>query len=227
MLPCRRCANRSGIVTAVRLVVLASGQGTLTQALIDAANAGAPFTIVAIGTDKPDAAVLARATASGIDTFCCRLPDYASRADWDAALAAAVAEHRPDLIVSAGFMKILGDAFLTRFEGRIINTHPALLPSFPGAHAVPDALAYGASVTGSTVHFVDAGVDTGPIIAQRAIDVDPDDTEESLHARIKAVEHALLIEVVRSLAERGWTLSGRRVRLGPETTTPSTRSTRQ
>lgn len=214
MLPCRRHTNRSGIVTAVRLVVLASGQGTLTQALIDAAHAGAPFTIVAIGTDKPDAAVLARGTASGIDTFCCRLTDYPSRTAWDDALATSVARFEPDLIVSAGFMKILGEAFLTRFGGRIINTHPALLPSFPGAHAVPDALAYGAAVTGSTVHFVDSGVDTGPVIAQRAVDVDPDDTEETLHARIKAVEHALLIDVVTALAERGWTLEGRRVRLG-------------
>lgn len=191
--------------------------------MIDAANAGAPFEIAAIGTDKADATVLARAAAAGIDTFCCRLPDYPDRTAWDAALADAVEAHHPDMIVSAGFMKILGARFLAKFGGRIINTHPALLPSFPGAHAVPDALEYGATVTGSTVHFVDDGVDTGPIIAQRAVDVEPGDTEDTLHIRIKAVEHALLIDVVTSLAERGWTMSGRRVQIGPATS--SARST--
>src|SRR5699024_6157085 len=181
MLPCGNRAADSGILARVRVVVLASGEGTLTQAVIDAAAATAPYQVVAVGTDKPDAAVLARATAANLQTFCCRLGDYENRAAWDDALAGAVAAYGPDLVVSAGFMKILGRGFLDRFGGRTINTHPALLPSFPGAHAVSDALAYGAAVTGSTVHFVDDGVDTGPIIAQRPIDVYPHDTEDTLH----------------------------------------------
>ena len=130
------------------------------------------------------------------------------------AITAATAEHTPDLIVSAGFMKILGPEFLSRFPGRVVNTHPALLPSFPGAHGVPDALAYGVKVTGCTVHLVDGGMDTGPILAQQAVAVHDDDTEETLHERIKVVERRLLVDVLAALAERGVTWSGRKATLG-------------
>jgi phosphoribosylglycinamide formyltransferase 1 len=136
------------------------------------------------------------------------------RAAWDAALADAVAAHDPDLVVSAGFMKVLGPAFLARFGGRTVNTHPALLPAFPGAHAVSDALAYGVRVTGCTVHLVDAGVDTGPILAQEAIPVLDGDDEAALHERIKVVERRLLVDVLAAMATRGVTWTGRKARLG-------------
>jgi phosphoribosylglycinamide formyltransferase-1 len=138
-----------------------------------------------------------------VPTFVERLQDHPDRESWDAALTEAVAAHRPDLVVSAGFMKILGPRFLDRFT--VVNTHPALLPAFPGAHAVRDALAYGVKVTGCTVHFVDAGVDTGPIIAQEAVPVRWHDDEESLHERIKEVERRLFIDVIGRLVRDGWT----------------------
>lgn len=122
----------------------------------------------------------------------------------------ATAVHRPDLVVSAGFMKILGPQFLSQFLGRVINTHPALLPSFPGAHAVPEALAHGVKITGCTVHLVDAGMDTGPILAQQAVPVDRDDDEASLHERIKVVERTLLVDVLAAVATKGLTWNGRR-----------------
>ena len=125
-------------------------------------------------------------------------------------LADAVAAHDPDWVVCAGFMRILGPAFVSRFAGRIVNTHPALLPSFPGAHGVRDALAYGVKVTGCTVHLVDDGVDTGPVLAQAAVSVEPDDDEATLHERIKTVERGLLVETVSALAEHGCTLNGRK-----------------
>ena len=130
----------------------------------------------------------------------------------------AVAAYRPDLVVSAGFMKILGPAFLARFAGRVVNTHPALLPAFPGAHAVADALAHGVRVTGCTVHLVDAGVDTGPIVAQQAVDIEPDDDVDTLHERIKVVERRLLVEVIALLARRGYTVHGRKVSIASDTT---------
>ena len=133
----------------------------------------------------------------GIPSFIVRAPEYPSRAAWDEALAEAIAAHHPDLVVCAGFMKILGPTVLSRF--RIINTHPALLPSFPGAHGVRDALAHGVKVTGCTAHWVDSGVDTGPIIDQRCVRVEAGDTEESLHERIKVVERAMLVDVVAAL----------------------------
>ncbi|UVS82057.1 phosphoribosylglycinamide formyltransferase [Actinokineospora sp. UTMC 2448] len=191
-----------------RVVVLVSGSGTLLQALLDA---DLPARIVAVGADRPGIAGLERAERAGLPTFAVRLRDHADRAAWDAALADAVAAHEPDLIVSAGFMKILGPAFLARFGGRIVNTHPALLPAFPGAHAVADALAHGVRVTGSTVHLVDGGVDTGPIIAQEAVPVDPGDDEAALHERIKVVERRLLVDVVARMARDGYTVDGRKV----------------
>ena len=140
--------------------------------------------------------------------------DHADRAAWDVALTEAVAAHEPDLVVSAGFMKILGPTFLARFQGRVLNTHPALLPSFPGAHAVAEALAYGVRVTGSTVHLVDAGTDTGPILAQEPVAVLDGDDESSLHERIKVVERRLLVDVIAAVALRGVTWSGRKAAIG-------------
>jgi phosphoribosylglycinamide formyltransferase-1 len=198
-----------------RLVVLVSGSGTNLQALLDAvAEHGAAAygaEVVAVGADRPDIEGLRRAERAGLPTFVERVRDHPTRAAWDAALAEAVAAHRPDLVVSAGFMKIVGADFLARFGGRFINTHPALLPSFPGAHAVADALAYGVKVTGCTIHFVDAGIDSGPIIAQGVVDIREDDDESSLHERIKDVERRLLVEVVGRLARDGYTVRGRKV----------------
>ena len=182
----------------MRLVVLVSGSGTTLQALLDAEDA--PFEVVAVGADRPGIEGLVRAERRGVPTFVERVGDHADRAGWDAALTAATAAHRPDLVVSAGFMKVLGPTFLDRFGGRAINTHPALLPSFPGAHGVRDALAHGVKITGATCHLVDAGVDTGPILAQRAVEVREGDTEDSLHERIKVVERTMLVDVVTTLA---------------------------
>lgn len=200
-----------------RLVVLVSGSGTNLQALLDAiADDGAAAygaQVVAVGADRRDIAGLERAERAGIPTFVCRVKDYANRAEWDAALAAQTAAYQPDLVVSAGFMKILGKEFLARFGGRCVNTHPALLPSFPGAHGVRDALAYGVKATGCTVHFVDDGVDTGPIIAQGVVEVRDEDDESALHERIKEVERSLLVEVVGRLARHGYRIEGRKVRI--------------
>ena len=160
-----------------------------------AEDPGYPATVVAVGSDR-DAPGLRHARRRGVPTFTVALRDHPDRAAWDRALAAAIGAHRPDLVVSAGFMKIVGPAVLDGFGGRLLNTHPALLPAFPGAHAVRDALAAGVDVTGSTVHWVDAGVDTGPVIAQREVPVHPGDDEARLHARIKDVERELLVETV-------------------------------
>ncbi|WUI04599.1 phosphoribosylglycinamide formyltransferase [Spirillospora sp. NBC_00431] len=201
-------------MVSARLVVLVSGAGTNLQALLDAcADPAYGAKVVAVGADRPDIEGTARAERSGVPAFTVRVPDFPSRDDWDAALTDAVARHEPDLVVSAGFMKILGSRFLARFGGRTVNTHPALLPSFPGAHAVRDALAYGVKVTGCTVHFVDEGVDTGPVIAQDTVPVRWHDDEDSLHERIKQVERRLLVDVVGRLARDGWTAHGRRVSL--------------
>ncbi|MFG2572786.1 phosphoribosylglycinamide formyltransferase [Streptomyces sp. NBC_00704] len=200
---------------AKRLVVLVSGSGTNLQALLDAvATAGVDAygaQVVAVGADRGGVEGLARAERAGIPTFVCRVKDFGSREEWDAALAEAVAAHEPDLVVSAGFMKVVGKEFLARYGGRFVNTHPALLPSFPGAHGVRDALAYGVKVTGCTVHFVDDGVDTGPIIAQGVVEVRDEDDESALHERIKEVERRLLVEVVGRLARNGHRIEGRKV----------------
>jgi formyltetrahydrofolate-dependent phosphoribosylglycinamide formyltransferase len=194
-----------------RLVVLVSGAGTLLQALLDAAGPDYPARVVAVGADRPGIPALRRAEQHGLPTFVIALNRYPDRASWDVALTEAVSAHRPDLVVTAGFMKLLGPAFLERFGGRILNSHPALLPAFPGTRAVAEALAHGVRVSGATVHLVDAGVDTGPIVAQRAVEVLPDDTEEVLHERIKKVERRLLVDVVAELARQGYTLTGRKV----------------
>ncbi|MFB7272246.1 phosphoribosylglycinamide formyltransferase [Streptomyces sp. NPDC056244] len=197
-----------------RIVVLVSGSGTNLQALLDAIGddpAAFGARIVAVGADRGGIAGLERAERAGLPTFVRGVKDYGSRDEWDTALAEATAAYAPDLVVSAGFMKIVGKEFLARFGGRVVNTHPALLPSFPGAHGVRDALAYGAKVTGCTVHFVDDGVDTGPIIAQGVVEVRDEDVEDALHERIKEVERRLLVEVVGRLARHGYRIEGRKV----------------
>lgn len=192
-----------------RIVVLASGTGSLLNALLEAAVDDYPARVVAVGVDR-DCPAVTIAAGAGIPSYIVRLGEFPDRDAWDAALAEATAAHHPDLVVSAGFMKILGAQFLSRFPGRVINTHPALLPAFPGAHAVPDALAYGVKVTGCTVHVVDAGVDTGPILAQWAVEVRDGDDEESLHERIKVVERRLLVDVLAALSTRGVSWNGRK-----------------
>ncbi|NIH85572.1 phosphoribosylglycinamide formyltransferase-1 [Amycolatopsis granulosa] len=207
-------SSRLELPVPVKLVVLASGSGTLLQSLLDATQRmGFPAKVVAVGTDRPGVEALARAERARVPHFTVRLGDHPDRNAWDKALTEAVAAYEPDLVVSAGFLKILGTNFLARFPNRVINTHPALLPSFPGMHSVADALELGVKVTGCTVHFVDGGVDTGPIIAQEAVPVEPDDDEDRLHERIKVVERRLLVDVVERLGRAGATVEGRKVRL--------------
>lgn len=194
-----------------RVVALVSGVGTLLQALLDAAGPDYPAQIVAVGADRPGAGGLRRAEKSGLPAFVVEVARHPDRGSWDAALTEAVASYAPDLVVTAGFMRLLGPAFLDRFAGRIVNSHPSLLPAFPGPRAVADALAHGVRVTGTTVHLVDAGMDTGPIVAQRAVEVRPGDTEEQLHERIKLVERRLLVDVVADLVRHGYTVTGRKV----------------
>ncbi len=196
-----------------RVVVLASGTGSLLGALIDAASGDYPARVVAVGVDR-DCRAIEVAKAASLPTFTVRLADHPSRGAWDAAITDATAAHKPDLIVSAGFMKILGPQFLSRFCGRTLNTHPALLPAFAGARGVADALAYGVKVTGCTVHLVDAGTDTGPILAQQAVPVLDGDDEETLHERIKVVERQLLVDVVAAIATGGVTVVGRKAPIG-------------
>jgi phosphoribosylglycinamide formyltransferase-1 len=195
-----------------RVVVFVSGSGTLLQALLDAAATDDyPADVVAVVADRDGIEGLARAERAGVPTHVLKLRDHADRAAWDKALADLVDGLRPDLVVLAGFMKLLGDPFMDRFGDRVINSHPALSPAFPGAHAVRDALAYGVRVTGCTVFLVDRGVDTGPILVQEAVPVDVGDDEAALHERIKKVERRLLVDVVARLAREGWTLDGRKV----------------
>ncbi|TYL51919.1 phosphoribosylglycinamide formyltransferase [Nocardioides sp. BGMRC 2183] len=198
-----------------RLVVLVSGAGSNLQALIDAAaDPGYGAQVVAVGADRDGIEGLARAERAGIETFALRVSDHESRAEWDAALAERVASYRPDLVVLAGFMKLVGDDFLAAFGGRTVNTHPALSPSFPGMHGPRDALAYGVKVTGATLFVVDAGVDTGAIVAQTVVPVEDADTVETLHERIKVAERAMLVDTVGRMAREGFVVDERRVRLG-------------
>jgi len=198
-----------------RVVVLISGTGTNLAALLAAHRDPAyGARVVGVVSDRAGVRGLEVAREAGVPTAVVAPADFPDRVRWDAGLAQAVAVFDPALVVSAGFMRILGPGFLDRFGGRVINTHPALLPAFPGAHAVRDALAHGVKVTGCTVHVVDAGVDTGPIIAQRAVRVSDDDDEARLHERIKDVERDLLVEVVGRVARDGLTVHGRIARLG-------------
>lgn len=194
------------------VVVLVSGAGTNLQALIDAARDPAyGVRIAAVGSDRHGIEALARAERAGIPTFVRPVRDFATREEWDQALADAVAAYAPAWVVSAGFMKLAGAAFLAQFGGRYVNTHPALLPSFPGMHGAQDALDYGVKVAGCTLFVVDRGVDTGPIVAQRAVPVADDDTAQSLHERIKVAERAMLVDVVGRMARGGVTITNRRV----------------
>ncbi len=196
-----------------RVVVLASGSGSTLQALLDAAADPAYGVNRRRGGVRPGRC---RCAGPGprrrsVDTFVCAPAEHADRAAWDVALADRVAALTPDLVVSAGFMRLVGPVFLDRFAGRFVNSHPALLPAFPGMHGPRDALAYGAKVSGATLFVVDGGVDTGPIVAQRAVAVLDGDDEESLHERIKVEERAMLVDVVGRLAREGWTVTGRKV----------------
>ena len=196
--------------------MLVSGSGTNLQALLDAsADPAYGARVVAVGADREDIEGLARAERAGVPTFVKALGHFDSRDHWDRALADTVAAFEPDLVVLAGFMKLVNEDFLTRFDGRVVNTHPALSPSFPGMHGPADALAHGVKVTGCTLFVVDAGIDTGPIVAQTAVPVDDDDTVESLHERIKVAERQMLVDSVGRMAREGFTIEGRRVRFGP------------
>jgi phosphoribosylglycinamide formyltransferase 1 len=196
-----------------RLAVLVSGSGTNLQALLDATeDPSYGARVVAVGADRDGIEGLARAERAGLPTFVKRVDQFASRDDWDRALADTLAGFEPDLVVLAGFMKLVGPTFLDRFGGRTLNTHPALSPSFPGTQGPADALAYGVKVTGCTLFVVDAGVDTGPIVAQTPVPVHDDDTVDSLHERIKAEERRMLVETVGRIAREGFTVDGRTVR---------------
>ena len=195
-----------------RVVVLASGSGSTLQALLDAArDPRYAARVVAVGADRPGTGAVARADAAGVPTFVCAFDGHADRAEWDADVTEAVAAHEPDLVVSAGFMRLLGSTFLDRFGGRVVNSHPALLPSFPGMHGPRDALAYGVKVSGATLFVVDGGVDSGAIVAQHAVPVHDDDDEASLHERIKVEERVMLVDVVDRMAREGWTVTARKV----------------
>ncbi len=198
-----------------RLVVLVSGAGTNLQALIDAcADQAYGAAVAAVGADRPGIEGLARAERAGVPTFVARVADHPARAAWDRALADTVAGFDPDLVISAGFMKLVGPVFLDRFGGRFINTHPTLLPAFTGMSGVRDALEYGVKVTGCTVFMVDAGTDTGPVIAQAAVGVRDDDDVATLHERVKVAERALLVDTVGAMVRGGWSVQGRKVKVG-------------
>ena len=211
-MPQESSTYRVQLPVPARVVVLVSGSGTLLQALLDAAaEPGYPAEVVAVGADRDGIEGLARAQRAGVPVFVDRVRAHADRASWNAALTDAVVAHRPDLVVSAGFMKILGPGFLERIGCPMLNTHPALLPAFPGAHPVADTLAYGVKVTGATVHLVDDGVDTGPVLAQAAVEVRTGDTVDELHERIKIEERRLLVGTVAALALKGAVVTGREV----------------
>jgi phosphoribosylglycinamide formyltransferase-1 len=198
---------------ATRLVVLVSGSGTNLQALLDAcADPAYGARVVAVGADRDGIEGLARADRAGVPTFVRSLADFESREGWDAALTTVVERFEPDLVVSAGFMKLLSQTFLDRFV--TLNTHPALCPAFPGMHGPRDALDYGVKVTGATLFVVDGGVDTGPIVEQAAVPVEPDDDVASLHERIKVAERAMLVDAVGRIAREGMSVTGRRVQVG-------------
>ncbi|MFI0792345.1 phosphoribosylglycinamide formyltransferase [Micromonospora rubida] len=198
--------------SVARIVVLVSGSGSNLQALLDAAvDPAYGARVVAVGADRDGIVGLDRAAAAGVPTFVERVSDHPTRADWDAALTAQVAAHRPDLVVSAGFLKLVGPDFLAAFGDRYLNTHNTLLPAFPGIHGPRDALAYGVKITGATLFFVDAGMDTGPIVAQVAVPVLDDDDEDALTERIKSAERRQLVEQVGRLVREGWTITGRKV----------------
>ncbi|WP_327034014.1 phosphoribosylglycinamide formyltransferase [Micromonospora ureilytica] len=198
--------------SVARIVVLISGSGSNLQSLLDAAADPAyGAQVVAVGADRDGIAGLDRADAAGVPTFVERVRDHDTREDWDHALSAHVAKHQPDLVISAGFLKLVGPHFLAAFGDRYLNTHNTLLPAFPGIHGPRDALAYGVKLTGATLFFVDAGMDTGPIVAQVAVPVLDDDDVDTLTERIKEAERRQLVEQVGRLVREGWTITGRKV----------------
>ncbi|MCQ9170743.1 phosphoribosylglycinamide formyltransferase [Corynebacterium amycolatum] len=211
--PVAEISHKNSSSKQLRIVVLASGLGSLLQSMLELLDAE-KVQIVAVGSDK-DCPALERAQNLNTPTF--QVPFDAEakkdREGWDIRVLEAVNSFSPDIVVSAGFMRILGPSFVEAYSNRIINTHPALLPSFPGARAVPDALDYGVKVTGTTVHIVDNGVDTGPILAQQPVAVEDDDTVETLHERIKVVERRLLVDVLHSIADHGIERDGRKAYL--------------
>jgi phosphoribosylglycinamide formyltransferase-1 len=197
----------------VRIGVLVSGSGTNLQALLDAEAAGAlAGRVVVVISNKPAVGALDRAAKHNVPTVVISHRDHATREDFDGALVATLRAHAVELVVLAGFMRIVTPVFLDAFPQRVVNVHPALLPSFPGVDAQAQALAYGVRVTGATVHFVDAGVDTGPILAQAPVPVLDDDTVETLRARILREEHRLLVGAVHAVATGRAHVEGRRVR---------------
>lgn len=207
-----------------RIAVLVSGSGSNLQALLDriASDPGFGGEVVVVGADRPDAYGLERARDAGVATVVQRLRDHPDRDAWEHALRADLERYQPDVVVLAGFMKILSASFLAGWPGRVINTHPSLLPAFRGAHAVREALEHGVKLTGSTVHLVDELVDHGPIIAQQAVEVRPDDDEQRLHERIKAVEHALFPTCVGLLCRGQLQVDGRTVAIHDDPTRSET-----
>jgi len=198
--------------TPLRVAVLVSGTGTNLQALLDACAVDAyGAQVVVVGADRQGTQGIERAEQADVPTFVIEVSQFGSRTEWDDGLARAVAAHAPDLVVLAGFMKLVGASFMAQFPDRIINTHPALSPSFAGMHSVRDALAYGVKVSGCTIFVVDEGIDTGPIVAQAGVPVLDDDDETALHERIKIVERQLLVDTVGTMAREGWTVTGRKV----------------
>jgi phosphoribosylglycinamide formyltransferase-1 len=205
-------SHRPAPTSPARLAVLVSGAGSNLQALLEAcADPSYGAAVVVVGADRDGIRALDVAAAAGVPSFVERIGDYTARADWDEALTRRIATYDPDLVISAGFLKLVGRAFLARFGDRYINTHNALLPAFPGIHGPRDALAYGVKVSGATLFFVDDGVDTGPIVAQVAVPVEDDDTEDNLTERIKAAERRQLVDWVGRLVREGWSISGRKV----------------
>lgn len=194
----------------MRVVALVSGGGTNLQAVFDAIEDGSltGVEVVAVGADLEGTGGVVRGVDAGAEGFVVSPALFSTRSEWDEALALTVAQYEPDLVLSSGFMRILGAPFLERFGGRTVNTHPALLPSFPGAHGVRDALAYGVKITGCTVHWVDAGVDTGPIITQRAVEILPGEAEAQLHERIKLAEREALVATLAQLADGTLSIPG-------------------
>jgi phosphoribosylglycinamide formyltransferase-1 len=196
------------------VAVLASGTGSLFEALVEADRSTGGPAVVGLVCDQPAAGVLDRAQRLGVPAEVVALLPGGDRAAWNRDLCDAVAAFEPHLVVSAGFMRLLGPPVLEAFPERVVNSHPALLPAFPGAHAVRDALAYGVRVTGCTVHLVDSGVDSGPVLAQQPVRVEAGDDEDSLHERIKTVERVLLPDVVAAMLAGGWSVAGRKVTIG-------------
>ncbi len=195
--------------------MLVSGAGTNLQALLDAsADPAYGARVVAVGADRDDIEGLARADRAGVPTFVRKVGQFSSREHWDRSMADTVAAFEPDLVVLAGFMKLVGAEFLDRLEGRVVNTHPALTPAFPGTTGPADALAYGVKVTGATLFVVDDGVDTGPVVAQTVVPVEDGDDVATLHERIKVAERQMLVDSVGRLAREGFTITDRKVRFG-------------